>query len=222
MPAPYALIPPPPGDWKDIYDNQAIDMSISHNMFIRGLNAVYSQALIVPAGKEKAFAFFCNSLIAMIHHHHQIEEELVFPFYESKLGDGTMSHNVEQHHAFLGGLEDLEKYNKGVVDSTNKYDGKVVIEKLETFADGLVQHLHDELSTLDSSKMRAAFTVKELKNLEASLGKRVLKEVSLTNVLPLGMVLHDKSTAPHDAWAFGPCDVYGKLKPGFGNDAPAA
>ncbi|KAG5644850.1 hypothetical protein DXG03_007580 [Asterophora parasitica] len=174
-----------------------------------------------------------------------------------------MEHNVEQHHAFLAGLESLEAYIKEIQAGNAQYDGKLVIEKLDSFADGLVQHLHDELPTLASSRMRAAFTEKDLKDLETSLGKRILKEVSLTTVLPLGMVLHDKSTAPQyvssenhvifmnlispplisfpplpkpilwatqyglyhlhsDAWAFGPCDVYGKVKPGFGNDASAA
>ncbi|KAG6908663.1 hypothetical protein DXG01_003757 [Tephrocybe rancida] len=189
-------IAPPPGDWKDAFDNLAIEMSISHNMFIRGLNAIHAQALNVKEDKAKAFAFFCNSLITMIHHHHHIEETLQFPFFETKLGTGSMEHNVEQHHAFMGGLDDLGTYVKGVLGGTVKYDGKLLLEKLDTFADGLVQHLHDELPTLESSKMRAVLTTKDLKDLEAALGKRIIKEVSLTNVLPLGLVLHDKASAP--------------------------
>ncbi|RDB16538.1 hypothetical protein Hypma_002703 [Hypsizygus marmoreus] len=243
MPPPYAFIPQPPGDWKDIFDNRAIEMAISHNMFIRGLNTVYFQAPKVKEDQVQAFAFFCNSFLTMIHHHHTIEEELLFPYFESKLGPGTMEHNVEQHHAFLPGLEDLETYIKDIRAGKAKYDSKVVIEKLDSFADGLVQHLRDEIPTLESSKMRAAITQKELQDLESALEKRVLHDVSLIKVLPLGLVLHDKTTAPHfpplpapilwitryglyhlhsDAWAFGPCDVYGKLKPGFGNDDPAA
>ncbi|KAG6815811.1 hypothetical protein H0H87_011184, partial [Tephrocybe sp. NHM501043] len=81
--------------------------------------------------------------LAMIHHHHHIEETLQFPFFESKLGTGSMEHNVEQHHAFLGGLDDTAEYIKGILAGTVKYQGKILIEKLDTFADGLVQHLHD-------------------------------------------------------------------------------
>ncbi|KAG6816079.1 hypothetical protein H0H87_008810 [Tephrocybe sp. NHM501043] len=209
-------------------------------MFIRGLNAVYVQAPKIKEAQVKAFAFFCNSLVALIHHHHTIEEELIFPFFETKLGAGTMEGNIEQHHTFQTGLEDLEAYIKDVLAGTKKYDGKLVVTKLDGFADALVQHLHEEIPTIESSKMRAAFTEQDLKDLDAALGKRILKEVSLTTVLPLGLTLHDKSTAPEfpplpkpilwlaqyglwylhsDAWAFGPCDAYGKLKPGFGNDA---
>jgi len=238
MPPPYAILPTPPGDWEDIFEKQAIEMAIAHNMFIRGLNAVYFHAPNIKEGQVQSFAFFCNSLFGMIHHHHTMEEELGFPFYESKLGAGTMQHNVEEHHAFSAGFEDLETYIKEIRAGTAKYDGKLVIEKLESFADELVQHLHDELPSIESSKMRAAFTKKDLQDLESALTKRILKEVSLTEVLPLGLILHDKSTAPQfpplpkpiiwlvryglyhihsDAWAFAPCDVYGKLKPGFEN-----
>lgn len=44
--------------------------------------------------------------------------------------------------------------------------------------------------------MRAAFTAHDLKTVGAALVKRVLKEVSFATVLPLSLVLHDKSTAP--------------------------
>jgi hypothetical protein len=49
--------------------------------------------------------------------------------------------------------------------------------------------------------MRAAFTKKELETLEADLGKRILKEVSLVTTLPLGLICNDKSTAPQYASA---------------------
>ena len=40
-----------------------------------------------------------------------------------------------------------------------------------------------------------AFTVKDLQDHEAEFTKRLLKEVSLSIDLPLGLVCHDKSTA---------------------------
>ncbi|KAG6872660.1 hypothetical protein C0995_007855 [Termitomyces sp. Mi166 len=240
MPAPFTLLQRAPGNWDDIFDRQAIEMSISHNMFIRGINAVYAQAPKIQEHQIKAFAFFCNSLLAMIDHHHTIEEELFFPFYESKMGANAMEHNFEQHHKFQEGLQDLERYIKKLLDGKAVYDGNLLIEKLDSFADDMVKHLHDELPTIESSKLRAVFTVQDLKDVEDALRKRVLKEVSLTTVIPLSLALHEKSTAPEfpplpkpilwlaqyglwylhsDAWEFGPCDAYGKLKPGFGNDA---
>ncbi|KAG6877391.1 hypothetical protein C0993_007876 [Termitomyces sp. T159_Od127] len=152
------------------------------------------------------------------------------------MGANAMTQNSEQHHRFQEGIDDLQRYIKEVLDGKTVYEGNLLIQKLDSFAEELVEHLHDELPTIESTKMRAAFTVQDLMKIKAALGKRVLKEVSLTTVLPLGLVLHDKSTAPEfpplprlvvwvvryglwylhsDAWEFGPCDAYGKLKPGF-------
>ncbi|KAJ7227378.1 hypothetical protein GGX14DRAFT_629689 [Mycena pura] len=249
MPFPFPVLDCPPGNWKDIFDNQAIlaialnvcsNMAIAHNMFIRGINAVYAQAEGIKKDQVKPFVFFCVSFLGMIHHHHHLEETLLFPFFETKLGAKAMEHNVEQHHEFMDRLNDLEKYLKEVQAGKVSYNGTTIIEKLDTFSDSLVQHLADEIPTLESSKMRAAFTVKELEVFEAEFGKRILKEVSLSIDLPLGFICHDKSTAPHfpplptpvmwlakyglfrlhsDAWAFGPCDVHGVVKPGLGNDS---
>ncbi|KAJ7170811.1 hypothetical protein C8R43DRAFT_1120546 [Mycena crocata] len=233
--------PRPPGDWKDIFDNQAIDMSISHNMFIRGINAIYAQAEGITEEQVKPFSFFCIHFLGMLHHHHHIEETLLFPFFETKLGLHTMDKNVEQHAAFMDGLTDLETYLKAVQEGTATYKAATLIEKLNSFADILIEHLREEIATLESSRMREAFTKKELEDLEAALGKQILKEISLVTNLPMGLICHDKSTAPYfpplpkpilwivqyglfrlhsDAWAFGPCDVNGVVKPGLGNDVP--
>ncbi|KAF7303707.1 GH16 domain-containing protein [Mycena indigotica] len=240
MPYPFALTDRPSGDWKDQFDNRAIEMSVSHNMFIRGINAIYAQAERVTKAQVKSFAFFCISFIEMVHHHHHIEETLLFPFFETKFGEGSLQQNVQQHTTFMGGLQDLQTYFKAVHDGSEAYNGVTVIEKLNSFSDELVRHLVDEIPTLESSKMRAAFTEKELTDLDAALGKRILAEVSLVTSLPVALVCHEKSSAPYfpplptpilwvakyglyrlhsDAWAFGPCDVHGILKPGFGNDA---
>ncbi|KAJ7222457.1 hypothetical protein GGX14DRAFT_428806 [Mycena pura] len=242
MPFPFPVLNPPPGNWKDIFDNQAINMAIAHNMFIRGINAVYAQAEGIKEDQVKPFVFFCVSFLGMIHHHHHLEETLQFPFFETKLGAHAMEHNVEQHHEFMDRMNDLEMYLKEVQDGKVPYDGTTIIAKLDSFSDSLVQHLIDEISTLESSKMRAAFTVKDLQDHEAEFTKRLLKEVSLSIDLPLGLVCHDKSTADYwppvplpvkwlvkfalfrlhsDAWAFGPCDINGVVKPGLGNDSQA-
>ncbi|KAJ7067156.1 hypothetical protein C8F01DRAFT_1120468 [Mycena amicta] len=226
MPYPFAPIPRAPGEWSDVFDKQAIEMSISHNMFIRGLNCIYFQAPGITEAQVKPFVFFCINFFGMLHHHHHIEETLIFPFFDSKMGNNAMGHNT---------------YLKEVQAGTDTYNSATVISKLDSFADLLVEHLRDEIPTLESSIMRKFFTHKELHDLEAQLEKRILAEVSLITTLPLGLICHDKSTAPFfpplpkpilwavkyglyrlhsDAWAFGPCDVNGVLKPGLGNDGP--
>ena len=79
----------------------------------------------------------------MLHHHHHIEETLIFPFYESKLGQGAMGDNFDQHHAFMPGLEDLKEYLNAVQAGTATYNGAAIIEKLNSFTEVLVEHLRE-------------------------------------------------------------------------------
>lgn len=55
---------------------------------------------------------------------------------------------------------------------------------------------YQEIPTLESGRLRAAFTEKDLKDMEAQLMKIILKDVSFVTTLPMGLLCHDKSTAP--------------------------
>ncbi|KAF7316661.1 Hemerythrin domain-containing protein [Mycena chlorophos] len=240
MPYPFPLIAHPAGDWKNPFENIRIEMALAHNMFIRGTNAIYAQARGIQDAQVKPFVFFCINFFGGLHHHHHIEESLIFPFLDAKLGEGAMGHNVEQHHVFLGKLGELEEHLKAVQAGAEVYRGEKIVEMLDAFTEEMVVHLRDEIDTLEPSRLRAALTEQDLKDLNAQLEKKVLSEVSLVTTLPIGLCCHNKASAPHfpalpapilwvtkyvlyymhsDAWAFAPCDKHGTLKPGFGNDA---
>ncbi|KAJ6513073.1 hypothetical protein C8R45DRAFT_1206985 [Mycena sanguinolenta] len=238
MPFPYPTIPRPPGDWEDLFDYQAIEMSLAHNMFIRALNAIHAQAKDIKGKQAKPFAFFCMSFCDSLDHHHDMEETYTFPMYNAGLGANAMDRNIEQHEAFMGGLTDFKEYVSEVNTGATVYNGATVLQKLDSFADDLILHLHEEIATLESSRLRAAMTKEDLKAVEATKTKVLMKETSLFAGLPTDLICHDKSTEPRfppapkpiiwaaqygtswvhqDAWAFGPCDIHGKLKPGLGN-----
>ena len=121
--------------------------------------------------------------------------------------------NVEQHEQFLPKAEELEQYLKDVQEGKAKYDGKCIVDMVESFGDIMVQHLTDvsfligsvvilistsfqELATLDADRMRANFTEKELKQMESDFMKIVLAEVDFYKNLPMGLVCMD----PNNAW----------------------
>ena len=97
-----------------------------------------------------------------MHHHHDMEEQGFFPSIERLSGvEGLMAQNYEQHKAFTPGFEDFDKY----VRSTNpsEYDGMMVRQLVEAFAEPLTKHLHEEIDTLralnkyDSKEVREAY-----------------------------------------------------------------
>nr|GAT45296.1 predicted protein [Mycena chlorophos] len=256
MPYPFPLIEKPEGDWRDPFEHMAIEMSYVHNVLIRGLNAIYAQAREVEGDKIKPFAFFCSSFVsrnclrpgyfstliplrfAMLHHHHGMEEKLIFPYLEARMGENAMSPNVDQHNLFMNGVKVFEEHMSAVHVGQIAYDGVQVVEKLDSFSEELVEHLREEIGTLEASKMRAALSEADLRELEKQISATLAKETPLTTVVPLILLCHNKSTEPDfpplpapviwlakyafyylhsDAWAFAPCDIYGTVKPGLGN-----
>ncbi|KAJ7593085.1 hypothetical protein C8J56DRAFT_823131 [Mycena floridula] len=234
MPAPYALIPNPPGDFHDIFDNQAMAMSVVHNQYIRGINAIVAQAPYINESQVPPFIHFCVVFLEGIHHHHALEEEFYFPEIEKRLGIDTMSANVDQHKAFVPQLHELEEYLKGVQQGSIKYDGEMIVTKLHSFTDPLIEHLNDEIITLESERLRKAFTKKQLDELNAAFVKRAVAGATLDGTLPLFLVCHDQEYAPwfdhvpwvigvavkywfarkyRDSWAFGPSDLNSRTKP---------
>ena len=91
---------------------------------------------------ERALAGYAISCTTAIHEHHHGEETIIFPFLSTKL---DMSHNLEQHEAFQGGLAQFDRYFEDVQKKAKKYDAVKARELLRGFADDLVPHLHDEV-----------------------------------------------------------------------------
>ncbi|KAK1764385.1 hemerythrin HHE cation binding domain-containing protein [Phialemonium atrogriseum] len=152
---PFPLIPTPVflkgKDAKiDFFDRCASEMACVHNMVSRGLNAIYLQAPHIQAKDEKAFCTFITHWYNLLHLHHAGEEEDFFPTIEKMAGEkGIMEHNVDQHHAFLGGFEALGSYAKACAAGDQKYDGRKVVEMIDGFGSELSQHLADEIPTIE-------------------------------------------------------------------------
>lgn len=79
----------------------------------------------------------------LIHHHHDGEENFLFPEFEKKLGKGALHGNVDQHAEFLPQLYDFEEYIKAVQKGEQQYNGDGFVAKIDSFSDTFVQHLTD-------------------------------------------------------------------------------
>ncbi|KAJ7588071.1 hypothetical protein C8J56DRAFT_64783 [Mycena floridula] len=233
MPAPYPLVVVPEGDFRNVFDQQAIQMVMIHNTFIRGINAIVAQAPNITEKQVEGFVFFCSAFVDTVHHHHTTEEEIYFPEIEKRLGVNSMDVNIEQHKMFLPQMGLFEEHLKDVTEGKKKYDGAVMIEKLNSFTDPLMVHMHDEIKTLESSRLRAVFTEAELHAIDQKVLKRGIAESNFYISLPLFMSCHNSADAPwfnplptllvwavrlyfyrrhRDAWEFAPCDLYGRMR----------
>ena len=97
-----------------------------------------------------------------MHHHHDAEEQQFFPDIESISGvQGLMKRNVEQHRAFTPGFDLFQDYSRTC--PLEDYEGQRVRSLIESFAEPLTLHLHEEIDTLraldvyDSGRVRKAY-----------------------------------------------------------------
>ncbi|KAJ7152057.1 hypothetical protein C8R46DRAFT_1197794 [Mycena filopes] len=228
MPAPYPLIDMPPGDFNNMFDYQAINMAAAHNSFIQGINAMVAHAPRITPEKVQPFMIFSLAVVDNIHHHHEMEETFLFPELEQKLGAGALSQNVAQHKEFVPQLLELKEYLEAVKAGA-AYDGRLLVQMIHSFGDTMVAHLNDEIPSLDSSRMRAVFTEKELKDIDSAFMKIVMQKIEFATTLPLSVVCGNPATPwfppfptplkwatrwwfarTHSAaWEFGPLDLYG-------------
>lgn len=132
-------------------------MASVHNVVLRGLNAIYLQARHVQPGDEKAFCAFIRHWHSIISLHHAAEEEDAFPMIEEMAGEkGIMDANIEQHHAFLGGLSELGRYAAECAAGRKRYDGRRVVEMIDEFGAELAGHLRDEIPAIEGLRRYGA------------------------------------------------------------------
>lgn len=128
----------------------ADDMASTHNVMIRQMNSMYLQAPYLTSKDDQLdlcqYAVFWKELL---HHHHQIEETILFPDIERISGEtGIMGGNVEQHHAFIPALDAFGQYAQGCLSKEKTFDAKHFIGLMDSFAPTLSTHLRDEIETL--------------------------------------------------------------------------
>ncbi|KAJ2934968.1 hypothetical protein H1R20_g2108, partial [Candolleomyces eurysporus] len=169
------------------------EMSVVHNVIIRSLNAIWHNATLVSAKDTPAFVSYALLVLTAIHSHHNTEDKLMFPAFS---GAGiNMEENIEQHKAFHDGMEAFEKYLEQVKRRELLYDAVKTRELLKAFADPLVHHLHEEISTITPEIMqRADRNVLDqfVKDLEAHLKE----EGGLTTSIPFILTAHKTQDAP--------------------------
>jgi hypothetical protein len=148
---PFSLIPTPGGSIPVSTLSPATfmaqEMACAHNGMIRALNSIYNQCIYVKKPQDihdllLYTKFWCD----WIHEHHDEEEHFLFPEVERITQvKGLMEKNVEQHVAFMPGLEEFQKYAE--TTTPESYDGQHLRGIIDKFGPKLTLHLTEEIET---------------------------------------------------------------------------
>ncbi|KAM0552693.1 hypothetical protein ACHAPJ_007790 [Fusarium lateritium] len=176
-------------------------MSAVHNLLIRGINAIYLQAVnVAQRGTKKDkldFSNFCWVWSEELQEHHNIEETMIFPEINELAGiPDLMDANVEEHKMFHDGLDSFRKYIDTIRKEEEELDGEKLREIIDSFMPILRTHLENEIGTLvglekyaDKCDWGAWFGKKAGEVASKHIGHSSYR----TDILPLVMVLHDKT-----------------------------
>ena len=131
----------------------AAEMTFAHNILIRGVAAIYAQAVHVAdhgsAQDKLDFANFAYAWSLMIMEHHEFEETTAFPDINRLTGiDGLMDANVSEHELFHTELNKFQEYIELVRSEKADLDGAKLCAIIDAFMPILRQHLENEITTL--------------------------------------------------------------------------
>lgn len=162
-------------------------MALVHNVIIRGMNSIYLQCEHVTNQMASSFLLYCQCWTEFIQSHHGCEEVAYFPIIEEAVGvEGLSEGNLEQHDAFLVGLQEFEKYVYHVLPC--QYDGRKIIELLDSFATTLQSHLTDEVIWILALSRFPQLDLAAIDNYHKSY---VSARQSLTRIVPFLLTNHD-------------------------------
>lgn len=173
-------------------------MALVHNVIIRGMNSIYLQCEYVTNQMAPSFLSYCQCWTEFIQNHHGCEEVAYFPIIEEAVGvEGLSEGNLEQHDAFLAGLQEFEKYVYHI--PPNQYDGRKIIELLDSFATTLQSHLTDEVIWILAL---SRFPHLNLAAIDSYHKSYVIARQSPTRMVPFLLTNHDVlyESGVHSNW----------------------
>ncbi|KAF8475697.1 hypothetical protein BDZ91DRAFT_190079 [Kalaharituber pfeilii] len=184
----------------DQFARSATKMALTHNVIIRGMNSIYLQCEHITPSMAASFLLYCQCWSEFIQNHHACEEVAFFPIIEKATGvEGLSEGNLEQHDAFLGGLQEFDKYVYNVHPS--QFSGKKVLEILDSFAATLQSHLTDEVVWIMALSRFPNLNLAAIDNYHRQY---VRSQQSQSRIIPFLLTNHDVlyEAGIHAGWPF--------------------
>ncbi|KAJ3555622.1 hypothetical protein NP233_g12163 [Leucocoprinus birnbaumii] len=143
------------------------------------------------------FLGYCLAWVTSIIHHHDIEEEAVFPFLNQKM---DFSGEEEAHKAIHAGVDVLEKTLLEAQADNTKFDAAKVKDQIQQLAEHLFPHLDAEVKHLEPADVKkAGFDEGEFKAMNARLDK-----LAQTKGDPFVLVPFIKAHTPPELQSYWP------------------
>ncbi|KIY45636.1 hypothetical protein FISHEDRAFT_48882 [Fistulina hepatica ATCC 64428] len=134
-------------------------MAWMHLIIWHSWKSTYYWASHIPEGDFVNYKEYALLSVGFLVDHHNAEESALFPVIEER-SPGSMAKNHEQHESFLKEVEDLVAYLQAATEES--FDAAALRGKVDSILFLVMQHLADELDSLDAEVLRKSFSEEEL------------------------------------------------------------
>ncbi|KIK64148.1 hypothetical protein GYMLUDRAFT_161573 [Collybiopsis luxurians FD-317 M1] len=145
-------------------------MAWFHLVIWNSWKSAYFYADKFPEGDFQHYSEYALLAATCLMEHHEAEEAALFPALEKKI-KGSMEQNEAQHQAFLKQLQDIIEYIRSTQISAVKFDATTYRAKVDVILEPIMQHLSDELDSLEGPKLLEHFSESELDAINKSVHK---------------------------------------------------
>ncbi|KAJ3919226.1 hypothetical protein F5877DRAFT_90202 [Lentinula edodes] len=144
-------------------------MAWLHLVIWNSWKSAYFYADKYPEGDLQNYLEYALLSASFLAEHHDAEESALFPALEKKI-PGSMEHNEAQHQSFLKPLEELIEYIN-LAKAEGKLDSATYRAKVDSILVPVMQHLAEELDSLEGSKLLEHFSESELDTINKATHK---------------------------------------------------
>ncbi|KAJ3862451.1 hypothetical protein EV359DRAFT_45123 [Lentinula novae-zelandiae] len=144
-------------------------MAWLHLVIWNSWKSAYFYADKYPEGDVQNYLEYALLSASFLAEHHDAEESALFPALERKI-PGSMVHNEAQHQSFLKPLEELIEYIN-LAKAEGKLDSATYRAKVDFILVPVMQHLAEELDSLEGSKLLEHFSESELDTINKATHK---------------------------------------------------
>jgi len=136
-------------------------MAWLHLVIWNSWKSAYFYADKYPEDDFQAYSEYALLAASFLAGHHDAEETALFPVLETKI-PGSMEQNEAQHQSFLKPLEEIIEYIQSTQTSAVKFDAATYRSKVDAILAPIMEHLSDELDSLEGPKLLEHFSEAEL------------------------------------------------------------
>ena len=209
-----------------------------HGSVVRGMNSMMVYGPEVQPAQQAAFLFcassrrvradgpVCHVWARQLKGHHgasltcshadrtEYEESHFFNALEKYLGDGFMDHNVEQHSSFVPALQSFATLIDDMRAGRKPFDGVEISRQVQAFGPALVEHLSEEIDTLDVDVLKAKVPRAEAQRIYKMQEDHIKSESGLVRACRRPILTAHR--LPRFRW-FSPVSIASNSRPGTSN-----